>query len=236
MFRALLLLLMIHHYVVVSQKVSVWTSVSTFPVVTGTCLGVIEDSTTTPASLVYLSHQACGVMWFTPTSTSAQLVAGGSGTCAFADSTVGSSARFNNPTDITSNTLNTVAYISDRDNRRVRVVDLATGAVTTLAGSGITGNADGVGSLASFYLIYGIVYHKSAGGTLYVADNGSGRIRKVVISTKNVSTVSTGGCTYLYVTNDGLWLFASSGHAIVRVRISTGETTLLAGSTTVASY
>ena len=40
---------------------------------------------------------------------------------------------------------------SDMDNHLVRLINVSTGTVTTLAGSGYTGYADGQGSEASFY-------------------------------------------------------------------------------------
>ena len=39
----------------------------------------------------------------------------------------------------------------DTNNQRIRYIDLASGLVTTLAGSGSVGTVDGVGSYAQFY-------------------------------------------------------------------------------------
>ena len=42
------------------------------------------------------------------------------------------------------------AFVEDFDNNKIRRVEVATGAVTTLAGSGQVGGADGVGDAAQF--------------------------------------------------------------------------------------
>lgn len=55
---------------------------------------------------------------------------------------------------------------------------LATNHLTTLAGGGVT-NLDGIGSNAKFQSPKGLV-PTFDGSALYVADSGTGRIRKVV--------------------------------------------------------
>ena len=55
--------------------------------------------------------------------------------------------------------------VADTVNHRVRLIDVATGAVTTLAGSGSASFADGTGSAASFKYPTGLAY--SADGTTY---------------------------------------------------------------------
>jgi hypothetical protein len=75
--------------------------------------------------------------------------------------------------------------VSDDYGRNIRQVVIATGVVTTLAGSGTIGTADGVGSAASFYSPFGITY--DGAGNLYVYDKGE--IRRVEIATGTVTTV-----------------------------------------------
>ena len=60
-------------------------------------------------------------------------------------------------------------------------------AVTTLAGTGSSGSADGTGTSASFC---GPRWITSDGTNLYVADNHNHLIRKIVISTGAVTTLA----------------------------------------------
>ncbi|PKV50335.1 NHL repeat-containing protein [Aquimarina sp. MAR_2010_214] len=111
----------------------------------------------------------------TPAGVVATIV--GDGTVGFLDNT-GTSARFSYPRDITVDA-NDNLYVTDFGNRRVRKITPAK-VVTTIAGNGATGSADGNGPSATFNSAYGIA---SAGsGVFYVTDNGSSRIRKIVIS------------------------------------------------------
>jgi DNA-binding beta-propeller fold protein YncE len=72
----------------------------------------------------------------------------------------------------------TVLYAIDDFNQRVRQVDLATGEVTTLAGKGGEGCADGPGESATFNPV-GLGVGRD--GSVYVADYGNNRIRKVAV-------------------------------------------------------
>lgn len=75
-------------------------------------------------------------------------------------------------------------FVTDTYGRTIRQVVIATGAVTTLAGSGMIGTDDGVGSAATFYSPFGIAYDS---GNLYVYDKGE--IRQVEIATARVTTL-----------------------------------------------
>jgi uncharacterized repeat protein (TIGR02543 family) len=73
-------------------------------------------------------------------------------------------------------------------NNTIRKIVIATGEVTTLAGSaGVRGSADGTGAAASFYWPDGIT---TDGTNLYVADSGNVTIRKIVIATGEVTTLA----------------------------------------------
>ena len=70
-------------------------------------------------------------------------------------------------------------YIADTDNHRVRGVDLATGLITTLAGTGEIGSEGDEGSPldAQLYSPSGVEVDED--GALYIADYGNHRIRRV---------------------------------------------------------
>ncbi|CUG92632.1 Hypothetical protein, putative, partial [Bodo saltans] len=119
-------------------------------------------------AVLYVSYIFSAVYRLAANGT-AMLVAGiGYDSGGYAEG-VGSAAKFNRPWGITYDAVSNIAYISDRLNCRIRQLDLATKNVTTLAGMGIIGFQDGVGTNAQFCDAYGIVHHAS--GVLYVTDN-----------------------------------------------------------------
>ena len=98
----------------------------------------------------------------------------GSGTAGFADG-LRTTAQFAGPHGLVIAIDGTV-YVADRDNHRIRMIS-PSGIVSTLAGSGVAGFADGFGSSAQFNNPIGIAIDKN--GDLYVADETNHRIRKV---------------------------------------------------------
>jgi len=98
----------------------------------------------------------------------------GSGLPGLANGT-GAAATFANPTSVAVAPDGTV-YVADTDNNCIRKITPA-GVVTTLAGSGPRGKADGVGAEASFKSPYGVAV--DANGVIYVADTNNFLIRKI---------------------------------------------------------
>ena len=94
--------------------------------------------------------------------------------------------RLNHPKSITADDTN--LYVADTGNNVIRKVSIATGQVTTLAGSRFSaqGNKDGVGEEARFNRPEGIT---TDGTNLYVTDAGNHSIRKIVIATGEVTTI-----------------------------------------------
>jgi hypothetical protein len=83
-------------------------------------------------------------------------IAGLSGTSGSTDGK-GSNARFSLPTCIAMDAAGTVALVGDYNTNIVRRIDVASGDVTTLAGTaGTAGSADGVGAAARFNGLEGI--------------------------------------------------------------------------------
>lgn len=86
-------------------------------------------------------------------------------------------AKFNAPQAVALNFPGSALYVADTGNRRVRKIDIGTGEVTTLAGSGSYGTADGNGAAASFGQITGIVVDTSE--NVYVTESQTGTVRKI---------------------------------------------------------
>jgi sugar lactone lactonase YvrE len=121
----------------------------------------------------------------TPTGTVSTLA--GSGTAGFADGS-GTLAQFFYPLGVAVDASDNV-YVADKRNHCIRKIT-PTGTVSTLAGSGTAGFADGSGVAAQFYSPYGVAV--DALGNVYVADAVNHRIRKVTPS-GTVSTLAGSG-------------------------------------------
>ena len=86
-------------------------------------------------------------------------------TYGYTDGT-GTSAQFNNPSGVAVDGAGNV-YVADQVNHRIRKIT-ASGVVSTLAGSGTPGYADGTGTSAQFSYPTGVAV--DGAGNVYVAD------------------------------------------------------------------
>ncbi len=164
----------------------------------------------------------------------------GFGTPGYFDGT-GYFAWFNNPSGVAVDASGNV-YVADTGNNRIRKVTQA-GVVTTFAGSGTAGSANGTGTSAQFNAPLDLAVDGS--GNVYVADTGNNEIRK--ITSAGVVTTLAGQTTSGYVDATGsaakfnapsgidvdnsgnLWV-ADTGNNRVRKVTSSGVVTTLAGS------
>src|SRR5262249_20380070 len=82
----------------------------------------------------------------------------------------------------------TQLYVADAGNNQIRVVDVTTGAVSTLAGvANTSGYADGAGATAKFS--FPTCLALDGNGSLFVRDNNQ-LIRQIHIASKMVSTLA----------------------------------------------
>lgn len=88
---------------------------------------------------------------------------------------MGTAASFNIPAAMAFDTEHNI-YVADAGNNLIRKVTPA-GLVSTVAGSGARGSADGAALTASFNFPQGIAVDKA--GNIYVADTGNDLIRKI---------------------------------------------------------
>ena len=113
----------------------------------------------------------------------------GSGTRAWADG-LGTSASFYGPHGISVDAYGNV-FVGDWESNRVRKI-LPSGLVSTLAGSGTAGGANGIGTAAQLNNPTDIALDSS--GTMgYIVEQGGSRIRSIVLSTAVVSTLAGSG-------------------------------------------
>jgi sugar lactone lactonase YvrE len=155
----------------------------------------------------------------------------------------GAAARFRSPQGLaySAGTL----FVADVINSTIRQVDVATGQVTTLAGTaGLSGSVDGTGAAARFNRPQAVAY--DGVGILYVADTGNHTLRRIDVTKAQVTTLA--GVAGQSGTSDGmsdvarfnrpqalayaagaLYVADTTNHLIRRVDAATGEVTTLAG-------
>ena len=144
---------------------------------------------------------------------------------------VGGAASFYSPWGIASDRAGNL-YVTDQGNHTIRRIVVATGAVTTIAGSaGNFGATDGVGASSRFNSPRGIA--SDGAGNLYVADTGNDAVRKLVIATGEVTTVAREPFTSpAAVASDGkgtLFVVDNSDTTVRQIATSTGTVSLVAG-------
>jgi sugar lactone lactonase YvrE len=170
-------------------------------------------------------------------------LAGTAGATGITDGT-GAVARFYLPSSITTDGTN--LYVADTGNHTIRKIVIATGVVTTLAGTASPyfgyGSTNGTGTAAKFSGPAGIT---TDGTNLFVADTGNNAIRKIVIAAGTVTTLAggafgstdgTGTAALFYspsgITTDGTNLYVADtlNTTIRKVVIATGAVTTLAST------
>ena len=120
-------------------------------------------------------------------ATSAVTTLAGSKDNGYADG-LGASARFNDPAGLAGDGAGNL-FIADIGNHAIRKVVIATGEVSTFAGSPqVPGSTDGTRTSALFNSPEGIA--SDGAGNLFVADSDNHTIRKIVIATGEVTTMA----------------------------------------------
>jgi len=160
----------------------------------------------------------------------------------------GTAARFSSPLSVVISHDGSFALITDFVNQTIRRLELASGAVTTIAGSpGQVGSADGTGAAARFSFPFGIALPQDDSFAL-ITDSSNYTIRKLVLASGEVTTLAgaagqagsadgVGAAARLKfpygiaVSADGAVavLADNSNYTVRRLDVATGTVTTLAG-------
>ena len=155
--------------------------------------------------------------------------------------TIATSASFNNPSGIAVDAAGNI-YVSDKNNHKIRKIG-SDGNVSTLAGSGKSGSANGTDTTASFQFPAGLAIDDA--GNIYVADQGNHCIRKIntagVVTTiagtgtKGAADGAATSATFnnpsgLAIDAAGNIYVADQGNNKIRVISTTGTVSTFAGS------
>ncbi len=150
----------------------------------------------------------------------------------------GNAAGFNSPYQITFDAAGNM-YVADEGNMIIRKITPAA-IVSTFAGTGMQSSTDGTTSTATFDTPFGVAV--DAAGDVYVADRGSGAVRKIdvtgQVTTYNVfdgsaTLTNNGGLAYLAVDASGNLYLVDNNQ--VKMITPSGGVTIIAGSTTAGS-
>jgi sugar lactone lactonase YvrE len=106
------------------------------------------------------------------------LAGAGPTSCGSTDGTA-TAARFDHPTGIALDPNSGDLYVADTVSNKIRRITQQ-GVVTTIAGSGVSGSADGTGTSATFNTPTGIAVDSN--GHVFVAEYASGKIRKITVT------------------------------------------------------
>ncbi|MDF0645082.1 MAG: hypothetical protein P0111_13710 [Nitrospira sp.] len=107
------------------------------------------------------------------------------------------SAGLNEPSALAI-TSSSILFVADQNNNRVRAIDLRTGLIRTVAGTGAAAyNGDGIPAIeAALAGPSGLAV--GVDGTLFIADTFNGRVRSIDPGTGVIQTVVGDGGTYRY--------------------------------------
>ncbi len=144
-------------------------------------LGLAQDAT----GIFYVADTGNHLIRKVALDGTVTTLAGATGIAGFADGS-GAAARFDTPMGITVGPDGDI-YVADRNNNRIRRVTPA-GVVTTYAGTGGFGRANGAPSASTFTFPQGVV--AAPNGDLFVADYGNLQVRAITRAGAGAGSVS----------------------------------------------
>ncbi|HEY1551933.1 MAG TPA: SMP-30/gluconolactonase/LRE family protein [Kofleriaceae bacterium] len=143
----------------------------------------LTESTANRVRVVTIVDPAHATTWTIAT------LAGADGIAGFADGS-GAMAEFRDPTGLLLDSTAAKLYVADTGNHVVRVIDTATGTVSTLAGTPATLGFYGDGGAATDALFHSPeALTECANGDFFIADTGNNRVRRIAAATGTITTV-----------------------------------------------
>jgi len=171
----------------------------------------------------------------------------GGGALSWGDGGPATAAQLNAPFGVVVDPANRYLYIAEGAGHRVRRVDLATGVITTFAGTGVAGFSgdSGPATAAQLNTPQGVAIDSQ---NLYVVDSVNERVRRVDLATGVITTFAGTGVAgfggdggpataaqlntprFLAVASGYLYISDSSNHRVRRVDLATGTISTSAGT------
>jgi cysteine-rich repeat protein len=155
------------------------------------------------ATSLWLAEEGNRVIRRIDVATALVTTVAGNGQNAWVDNPVGLSASFGSLEAL--GTDGATLWVADGANHRIRAVSTTPPyAVTTVAGSGVAGYADGIGAAAQFDGLRGLTYYN---GYVYFLDPTAATVRRFDPATNDVVTLA--GTPYVTGQTDGIGAAAS---------------------------
>ena len=173
----------------------------------------------------------------------------GTGTQGFSgDNGAATAATLDSPQGLALGTADNL-YLADTHNQRIRRLNLSTGIITTIAGTGTPGffGDNGLATAAQLNLPTAIALDKA--NNLYLADTANHRIRRIDFTSGIITTIAGAGTQAFFGDNgpatnanidsptglafdsaDNLYLADTHNHRIRRIDAATGIITTIAGT------
>ncbi len=201
-----------------------------------------------PDGRLYITEVRNHRIWALDTATGQAVVVAGNGTRGYSgDGGPATEAQLNEPYEVRFDGAGQM-YFVEMQNHLVRRVELATGIIHTLAGTGQAGLAGdgGPATQARFAQPHSIALDGDGG--LYIADIGNHRIRRVDLQTGIVTTIAGNGDKKLpvagqlaaghplfgpralWIERGTIWIALREGHSVWTLPLASGRLAHLAGT------